>query len=81
MEKFDSIRPYNDSEFSTAIKRITNHEYLPIVINSVFLNTNADEYIKDMKKYKSVRDFQHGFMRDAVENILKNINRLHIQRT
>lgn len=71
MEKFDSIRPYNDSEFSTAIKRITNHEYLPIVINSVFLNTNADEYIKDMKKYKSVRDFQHGFMRDAVENILK----------
>lgn len=71
MEKFDSIRPYNDSEFAAAIKRVTNHEYLPIVINSVFLNTNAEEYIKNMKKYKNARDFQHGFMRDAVENILK----------
>lgn len=71
MEKFDSIRPYNDSEVSAAIKRITNHEYLPIVINSVFLNTNAEEYIKGMKEYKCVRDFQHGFMRDAVDNILK----------
>ena len=71
MEKFDSIRPYNESEFSAAIKRITNHEYLPIVINSVFLNTNAEEYIKNMKKYKTVKDFQYGFMRDAVENILK----------
>ena len=71
MEKFDSIRPYNDREFAAAIKRITNHEYLPIVINSVFLNTNAEEYIKNMKKYKTARDFQYGFMRDAVENILK----------
>lgn len=71
MEKFDSIRPYNESEFAAAIKRITSHEYLPIVINSVFLNTNAEEYIENMKKYKTVRDFQHGFMRDAVENILK----------
>ena len=71
MEKFDSIRPYNESEFNAAIKRITNHEYLPIVINSVFLNTNAEEYIKNMEKYKTVKDFQYGFMRDAVENILK----------
>ena len=71
MEKFDSIRPYNDREFAAAIKRITNHEYLPIVINSVFLNTNTEEYIKGMKKYKTARDFQFGFMRDAVENILK----------
>ena len=71
MEKFDSIRPYNDKEFNAAIKRITNHEYLPIVINSVFRNTNAEEYIKEMKKYKTARDFQFGFMRDAVENILK----------
>lgn len=71
MEKFDSIRPYNESEFAAAIERITSHEYLPIVINSVFLNTNAEEYIENMKKYKTVRDFQHGFMRDAIENILK----------
>lgn len=71
MEKFDSIRPYNDSEFAEAIKRVTNHEYLPIVINAVFSNTDASEYIGNMKKYKCVSDFQHGFMRDAVENILK----------
>lgn len=71
MEKFDSIRPYNESEFADAIKRITSHEYLPIVINTIFLNTNAEEYIQKMKEYKTVRDFQHGFMRDAVENILK----------
>ena len=49
MEKFDSIRPYNESEFTDAIKRITSHEYLPIVINTVFLNTNAEEYIEKMK--------------------------------
>ena len=71
MEKFDSIRPYNDKEFAAAIKRITNHEYLPIIINTVFLNTDAQQYIKGMKSYKTVRDFQHGFMRDVVENILK----------
>lgn len=71
MEKFDSIRPYNDKEFAGAIRRITNHEYLPIVINAVFHNTDAAEYISNMKKYKNVRDFQYGFMRDAVENILK----------
>ena len=71
MEKFDSIRPYNESEFADAIKRITEHKYLPTVINTVFLNTNAEEYINNMKQYKTVRDFQHGFMRDAVENILK----------
>lgn len=71
MEKFDSIRPYNDSEFDAAIKRVTNHEYLPIIINTVFLNTDAQQYIKGMKNYKTVRDFQHGFMRDVVENILK----------
>ncbi len=71
MEKFDSIRPYNDSEFAAAIKRVTNHEYLPIVINAVFTNTDVEQYIADMKQYKCVSDFQHGFMRDAVENILK----------
>ena len=71
MERFDSIRPYNDKEFAAAIKRITNHEYLPIIINTVFLNTDAQQYIKGMKSYKTVRDFQHGFMRDVVENILK----------
>lgn len=71
MEKFDSIRPYNDKEFAAAIKRITNHEYLPIVINAVFANTDVEQYIEEMKKYKCVKDFQYGFMRDAVENILK----------
>lgn len=71
MEKFDSIRPYNDKEFAEAIKRITNHEYLPIVINAVFANTDVEQYIEEMKKYKCVKDFQYGFMRDAVENILK----------
>lgn len=71
MEKFDSIRPYNDNEICAAIKRITSHEYLPIVINAVFLNTDTEQYINGMKKYKTATDFQYGFMRDAVENILK----------
>ena len=57
MEKFDSIRPYNESEFTEAIKRITSHEYLPVVINSVFLNTNAEEYInKYLAKAQSILD-------------------------
>ena len=71
MEKFDSIRPYNESEFIDAIKRITDHKYLPVVINSVFKDIDTEAYIENMRQYKTVRDFQHGFMRDAVENILK----------
>lgn len=70
MEKFENIRPYNDNEVSAAIKRITDHEYLPIVIDTIFLNTDTAQYINGMREYKTTNEFQHGFMRDAMKNIL-----------
>lgn len=71
MEKFDDIRPYNESEAAEAIKRLANNEHFPIVINTVFPEIDVEEYRKEFLNYKNIYDFQSGFMFNAIESILK----------
>lgn len=71
MENFDDIRPYNEIEAAEAIKRLATNEYFPIVINTVFPNIDVEEYRKEFLSYKSVYDFQAGFMHKAIRNVIE----------
>lgn len=71
MENFDDIRPYNEIEAAEAIKRLATNEYFPIVINTVFPNIDVEEYRKEFLSYKSVYDFQDGFMCNAIKSIIE----------
>ena len=71
MENFDDIRPYNEIEAAEAIKRLATNEYFPIVINTVFPNIDVEEYRKEFLSYKSVYDFQDGFMGNAIKSIIE----------
>lgn len=70
MENFDDIRPYNEQEATEAIKRLANNELFPIVINTVFPNIDVEQYRKEFLNYKNIRDFQSGFMFNAIESII-----------
>lgn len=71
MENFDDIRPYNNEEAVAAIKRLAANEYFPIVIKTIFPEVDVESYRNEFLNYKSIEDFQYGFMSKAVGSIIK----------
>lgn len=71
MENFDDIRPYNNEEAVAAIKRLAANEYFPIVIKTISPEVDVESYRNEFLNYKSIEDFQYGFMFKAVGSIIE----------
>ena len=71
MQKFDSIRPFYDTEINEGIRSSVNHPMMKALMNFTF-PTVADEVWKEqLLKTHSIRDFQCNFIYQSVQKVLE----------
>lgn len=71
MQKFDSIRPFYDSEINEGIRSSVNHPMMKALMNFTF-PTVADEVWKEqLLKTHSIRDFQCNFIYQSIQKVLE----------
>ena len=68
---FDDIRPYYNDEIPDAMARIATSTSFPLVASYVFPDRNIEDVRRDVRGYKTIRDFQLGVMYWANEQIKK----------
>ncbi len=71
MSKFDSIRPYYDSEVNEALKSSLNHPMMKAMMDFTFPDV-PDEIWKDqLSRTHSIRDFQINFVYQSIQRVLE----------
>jgi glycerol-3-phosphate O-acyltransferase len=71
MQKFDSIRPFYDTEINEGIRSSVNHPMMKALMNFTF-PTVADEVWKEqLLKTHSIRDFQCNFIYQSIQKVLE----------
>ncbi|MDI9309579.1 MAG: 1-acyl-sn-glycerol-3-phosphate acyltransferase [Limnohabitans sp.] len=71
MSKFDSIRPFYDSEVNEAIKSGINHPILKAMMQFTFPDIDENEWKSQLQKTHSIRDFQCNFIYEAIQKVLQ----------
>ncbi|WP_130733348.1 1-acyl-sn-glycerol-3-phosphate acyltransferase [Flavobacterium sp. J27] len=71
MSKFDSIRPYYDSEVNEALCASLNHPMLKAMMNFTFPDMPEEVWKEQLKKTHSIRDFQINFVYQSIQKILE----------
>lgn len=70
--KFESIRPYDDSEIPQAMERIAKDELFPYIASFVYPDEPLDVVRKRISGYKTIHEFQTQAMRAVNERIIEN---------
>ncbi|VXB27419.1 Glycerol acyltransferase [Flavobacterium sp. 9AF] len=71
MSKFDSIRPYYDTEVNEALCSSLNHPMLKAMMNFTFPETPDEIWKEQLKKTHSIRDFQINFVYQSIQKVLE----------
>jgi 1-acyl-sn-glycerol-3-phosphate acyltransferase len=71
MQKFDSIRPFYDTEVNEAIHTAVNHPMMKALMGFTFPDVDEEVWKNQLKKTHSIRDFQCNFIYQAVQKVLK----------
>ncbi|MEK8179274.1 1-acyl-sn-glycerol-3-phosphate acyltransferase [Flavobacterium buctense] len=71
MQKFDSIRPFYDTEVNEAIQSAVNHPMMKALMGFTFPDVDEEVWKSQLKKTHSIRDFQCNFIYQAVQKVLK----------
>lgn len=71
MSKFDSIRPYYDSEVNEGICSILNHPMMKAMMNFTYPDIDESVWMEQLKKTHSIRDFQVNFIYESVQKVLE----------
>lgn len=71
MSKFDSIRPYYDSEVNEALCSSLNHPMLKAMMNFTFPEMPDEVWKEQLKKTHSIRDFQINFVYQSIQKVLE----------
>lgn len=71
MSKFDSIRPFYDSEANAAILKIIDDPMLEAMMNFTFPNDNPSHWKDLMRHTHSLRDFQINFIYPGLMKVLE----------
>lgn len=71
MSKFDSIRPYYDSEVNEALKSVVAHPMMKALMHFTFPELPEEEWQKQLVKTHSIRDFQCNFIYHAARKVLE----------
>ena len=69
--EWDDIRPFRDDEIPAAMQRIVSHKDFPKVMEFIYDGQNVRERIREFAAYKTVSQFQIGFMFDAINAIVR----------
>lgn len=71
MSKFDTIRPYYDSEVNEGIRSVITHPMMKALMNFTFPDTDENVWIDQLQKTHSIRDFQINFVYHSVQKVLQ----------
>ena len=71
MSKFDSIRPFYDSEVNEGICSVIHHPMMKALMNFTFPETEESVWVDQLKKTHSIRDFQVNFIYQSVQKVLE----------
>lgn len=71
MSKFDSIRPFYDSEVNQGICSVIQHPMMKALMNFTFPETEESVWMNQLKKTHSIRDFQVNFIYQSVQKVLE----------
>lgn len=71
MQKFDSIRPFYDTEVSDALSDVIQHPMMKALMNFSFPDVADEVWKEQLKRTHSIRDFQCNFIYQSVRKILE----------
>jgi len=71
MSKFDSIRPYYDSEVNEALKSSLNHPMMKAMMDFSFPEMEEEVWKTQLSKTHSIRDFQINFVYQSIQRVLE----------
>lgn len=71
MSKFDTIRPYYDSEVNEGIRSVIHHPMMKALMNFTFPDTEESVWMEQLQKTHSIRDFQINFVYHSVQKVLQ----------
>jgi 1-acyl-sn-glycerol-3-phosphate acyltransferase len=71
MSKFDTIRPYYDSEVNEGIRSVIHHPMMKALMNFTFPDVDENVWIEQLQKTHSIRDFQINFVYHSVQKVLQ----------
>jgi len=71
MQKFDTIRPYYDSEVNEGIRACLNNPMMKAIMNFTFPDVDDEVWKEQLKRTHSIRDFQCNFIYESVQQVLR----------
>ena len=71
MQKFDSIRPFYDTEVNDALSDVIQHPMMKALMNFFFPDVADEVWKEQLKRTHSIRDFQCNFIYQSVRKILE----------
>ncbi len=71
MTKFDSIRPFYDSEVNTALKSLLHHPMMKAMMDFTFPEIEETTWKDQLSRTHSIRDFQINFVYQSIQRILE----------
>ena len=72
MQRFDSIRPFYDTEVNEAIHSSVNHPMMKALMGFTFPDVDEEVWKDQLKRTNSIRDFQCNFIYQSVQKVLEN---------
>jgi 1-acyl-sn-glycerol-3-phosphate acyltransferase len=71
MSKFDTIRPFYDTEVNEGIQSTVNHPMMKALMNFTFPELDDAIWKEQLKKTHSIRDFQCNFIYHSIQKVLE----------
>ncbi len=71
MQKFDSIRPFYDTEVNDALSDVIQHPMMKALMNFSFPDVADAVWKEQLKRTHSIRDFQCNFIYQSARKILE----------
>jgi hypothetical protein len=71
MTKFDSIRPYYDSEVNEALQSLLHHPMMKAMMDFTFPDVEEAVWKAQLGNAHSIRDFQISFVYQSIQRILE----------
>lgn len=71
MTKFDSIRPFYDSEVNEALKSLLHHPMMKAMMDFTFPEIAESTWKEHLSRTHSIRDFQINFVYQSIQRVLE----------
>jgi hypothetical protein len=68
---FDDQRPYYNQEINSAMQRIADNEYFPLLSSFVYPEMNVEDVKKQICQYTTIEEFQYQVMVSFNEQVIK----------